>query len=1064
MTFPAAIEGMRDMSGAEGLDRKATHSGCLMPYGMTSRNLRQWWFRETLFLPKIIAPLLCLLIAPAAGASSWAMPSVNGPLTIDGLVDEGIWRQATVLPMQINSYGQAFPQGGETRALVRGQYLCLSAKLPEFGRVVARSTGENPDWWREDLIIWTVHFGAFGKTLTISINPLGAYRVDASPLPRNWSDRPLSESVLGPGYFSTGLMEARRFFHNLTEPLLVSAAVGKNEWSVELAIPISDISNVGFLSAERVRVPRPNAPELRWYWPGPAPGLAFRLPPGDPSVAPPGLVRKIWVSPAVNAVSISSASDAVSDQLASLPHNVWNASERKTLGVDQMWEKSLAVRVQGAALAESRAWENVHSLADWQKFRDPRIVALKASLGTFPERTALHTSVTRRLEYGDGFVLENLIYESRPGLVVTANLYLPANIQGHIPAIVVVHSQHAPKVQMELQDLGMTSARAGTAVLIMDQLGAGERLQSQPWTRESYYSRYAMGEQLYLAGESLMKWMVWDIDRGVDTLLERPYIDPKRIVLLGAVAGGGDPAAVTAALDDRVAAVIPFNFGEASPEDHFTSGPRTYGSEVADPGWGEWESTRCLRLSIADQFFPWLINASVAPRGFIFSFELGWPNGVENEPIWKRYEKVFELSGQQDHLNQVDGFGPFPGPGEVENVGLQHRVKLYPILNRWLDIPIPETQYHNPRPEADLMALTPKAAAERKPKSVSVLAFEIAQTHLARARASRTSLSSSDRLRSLRTSLKEKLGDIDPAPDTRERTIWTKQLSSFSVEAVSLDTAPGISVPLFLIKPNSASAKRMPVVVAFAQGGKEAFLTQRRSDISALLDKGVAVCLVDVRGTGETAPSNNSVSGLENSSTSLAATELMLGTTALGQRLKDARTVVHYLMSRDDIDSKQLLLWGDSFVATNPREGLLDQSVGQQAGPQIIHQSDPLGSLLVLLTALYEDNVRAVAARGGLVSYLSVLEDRFCYVPQDVIIPGILETADISDIVATLAPRAVLLEGFVDGRNRQLTEFELNLQLRPSFGTAQSIPSRLIVRESSAPAGLATWLDGQLSR
>ena len=84
--------------------------------------------------------------------------------------------------------------------------------------------------------------------------------------------------------------------------------------------------------------------------------------------------------------------------------------------------------------------------------------------------------------------------------------------------------------------------------------------------------------------------------------------------------------------------------------------------------------------------------------------------------------------------------------------------------------------------------------------------------------------------------------------------------------------------------------------------------------------------------------------------------------------------------------------------------------------------------------------------------------------PQDVIVPGILETADIGDIVAALAPRAVLLEGFVDGRNRRLTESEVNLQLRPGFGTAQSLPSRLIVRESSAPAGLATWLDGQLSR
>ena len=1011
---------------------------------------------------KFLLPLLCLLLAPAARAASWAVPLVNAPLTIDGLIEEDTWKQAAVLPMQASDYGPAFPQGGETRAMVRGEYLCLSARLPETERVVARSTGENPDWWREDLIIWTVHFKAFSKTLTISINPLGAYRVDDSPLPLSWSDRRLSESVLGPGYFESQLSDAPR--QKLAEPVLVSAAVGKNEWSAEVAIPISDISNVGSLSAERVRVPRPDAPELRWYWPGPAPGLAFHLLAGDPSVEPASVVRKDWTSPAVSAVAVPSASDASSVALASLPNDVWNASERKTLEVNRMWEKNLAVRVKDAALAESSDWKNIHSLTDWQKFRDTRIAALKASLGTFPERTALQTSVTRRLDYGGGFIVENLIYESRPGLVVTANLYLPSKIQGRIPAIVVVHSLHGPKVQMELQDLGMTSAGAGTAVLIMDQLGAGERLQSQPWIHESYFSRYAMGDQLYLAGESLMKWMVWDIDRGVDVLLDRPYIDPKRIVLLGAVAGGGDPAAVTAALDDRIAAVIPFNFGEADPDDHYTGGPRPYGSEIADPGWGEWESTRCLRLSIAGQFFPWLINASVAPRDFIFSFELGWPNGIENEPIWNRYKKVFELSGQQDHLEALDGFGPFPGPGEVENVGLQHRVKIFPILNHWLDIPIPAIQYDNPLPEADLMALTPKAAAERRPKTVSTIAFEIAQTHLAQARASRASLSPSEQLRSLRASLKDRLGDIDPDPNTREKTIWTKQLSGFSVEAVSLDTAPGISVPLFLIKPNSASAGRMPVVVAFAQAGKEGFLAQRRRDISALLDKGFAVALVDVRGTGETAPKDMSSTGRGDPPSSFAATELMLGTTALGQRLRDARTAVHYLMNRSDINSKNLFLWGDSFTPTNPREGLLDRSIGQKAGPQVINQSDPLGSLLAMLTALYEENVRAVAVRGGLVSYLSVLEDRFCYVPPDVIVPGILETADIGDVVAALAPRAVLLEGFVDGRNRQLTESEVNLQLRPGFGAAQSVPSRLIIRESSGPAGLATWLDGQLSR
>ena len=96
--------------------------------------------------------------------------------------------------------------------------------------------------------------------------------------------------------------------------------------------------------------------------------------------------------------------------------------------------------------------------------------------GTFPPRTPLRAEVVRQRDYGDGFALENVIFESRPGLVVTANLYLPSKLTGRIPAIVVVHSHHFPKVQSELQDLGMTWARSGVAVLIMDQLGSGERL------------------------------------------------------------------------------------------------------------------------------------------------------------------------------------------------------------------------------------------------------------------------------------------------------------------------------------------------------------------------------------------------------------------------------------------------------------------------------------------------------------------------------------------------------------------------------------------------------------
>ena len=63
-----------------------------------------------------------------------------------------------------------------------------------------------------------------------------------------------------------------------------------------------------------------------------------------------------------------------------------------------------------------------------------------------------------------------------------------------------------------------------------------------------------------------MGWMVWDIRRGIDLLLRQPGVDPEKLILIGAVAGGGDPAAVAAALDDRVRCVIPFNFGGPQPE------------------------------------------------------------------------------------------------------------------------------------------------------------------------------------------------------------------------------------------------------------------------------------------------------------------------------------------------------------------------------------------------------------------------------------------------------------------------------------------------------------------
>jgi cephalosporin-C deacetylase-like acetyl esterase len=908
----------------------------------------------------LIGILTLCAAARATDAAEITIPAVSGSFTIDGKLDDAIWQGARVL--RLSSSDDSLVPGGEVRIATRGNYLCLGARLSEPDRVVAHSTGRNPTWWAEDVVIWNlrVHSSA-GRNLNLSliVNPFGAYELKGSD----------------------------------TIQVLVAAITGPHEWTLEAAIPIEALGRSGFIHVQRVRALRPDAPQLQWDWPASNENATFEL----------AALTKAE-APAAVPVHFSNPSHAKTErppELSWIPDYAWTETQLNQIQPPRMLEVSLRKRMAAVAEKEKAAWRQVDSREGWERFRDLRLATLRDWMGPMPERAPLRTAVTRTADYGDGFTIENLVFESRPHLLVNANLYRPSHVSGKIPAIIVVHSHHAPKTQSELQDLGMTWARSGTAVLIMDQLCAGERSQSQPWPRESYYGRYAIGNQLLLAGESLMKWMVWDLMRGIDVLLERPDIDPARVILLGAVAGGGDPAAVTAALDQRVAAVIPFNFGEAGPEEHYTLGPRAYDFDTAWPGWGEWEATRSLPRSAVDQFFPWFLCASVAPRPFLYSFEIAWPADVEHEPAWARYKKVFQLYGRPDHLGEVHGFGPFPGPGECTNVGVLLRKRIYPVLKRWFNMPVPAAEYHETLPDAALMCMTPAVAAERHPQPASALALEMTRSGISR---------SAD----LKAELRRKLGDIEPRQTPSTTLLWNRTARGIAVQAIAIDSELGITLPVYVLKPAGGISSRLPVVAGIAQAGKAQFLSQRGTEVVTLLQSGVAVCLPDVRGIGELAPTSSRGPGAMD----LAATEFMLGETLPGAQLKDLRTVVRYLASRPDIDPQRIAVWGDSFAETNGPEFQFDQSEMQENGPIAQQQAEPLGPLLALLAGLYEDRVAAVVARGGLVSFRSVLEDRFAHIPQDVIVPGILKVADIPEILEALKPRPVLVDRVVDGRNR----------------------------------------------
>ena len=72
-----------------------------------------------------------------------------------------------------------------------------------------------------------------------------------------------------------------------------------------------------------------------------------------------------------------------------------------------------------------------------------------------------------------------------------------------------------------------------------------------------------------------------------------------------------------------------------------------------------------------------------------------------------------------------------------------------------------------------------------------------------------------------------------------------------AVEQVVLETEPGILVPLLILKSDQDKTPR-PVVLGLSQSGKAGFLRERSTTLAQLVKGGAAVCLPDLRGTGET--------------------------------------------------------------------------------------------------------------------------------------------------------------------------------------------------------------------
>lgn len=215
---------------------------------------------------------------------------------------------------------------------------------------------------------------------------------------------------------------------------------------------------------------------------------------------------------------------------------------------------------------------DVPSLSDWQARREALRQELfeMLSLSPQPVRTDLKPVVTSQV-VEDEFTVENLHFQSMPGLYVTGNLYLPKARSKPAPAILYVCG-HAFVItngvsygnKTAYQHHGAWFARNGYVCLTIDTVQLGE-------IQGIHHGTYREGMWWWNArGYSSAGVEAWNCIRAIDYLQERPEVDPERIGVTGR-SGGGAYSWWVAALDERVKAAAPVA-GITDLENHVVDG------------------------------------------------------------------------------------------------------------------------------------------------------------------------------------------------------------------------------------------------------------------------------------------------------------------------------------------------------------------------------------------------------------------------------------------------------------------------------------------------------------
>ena len=240
------------------------------------------------------------------------------------------------------------------------------------------------------------------------------------------------------------------------------------------------------------------------------------------------------------------------------------AEPADTAKADEAIHKYLSAKTK--ELSE-RFMDGAKTKAEWEAKRPKLKEQFLDMLGLWPlpEKTPLKAAVTGKLDRGN-VTIENVHFQSKPGLYVTGNLYRPKTNDKKLPAILYVCG-HSGKGRdgnkTAFQDHGMWFASNGYVCLVVDTLQLGEVAGKHHGTYN--LNRFWWQNRGYTpAGVEC-----WNGIRAIDYLISRPDVDAERIGVTG-ISGGGATTVWIAAADDRVKVAVPVS-GMSDLESYVTN-------------------------------------------------------------------------------------------------------------------------------------------------------------------------------------------------------------------------------------------------------------------------------------------------------------------------------------------------------------------------------------------------------------------------------------------------------------------------------------------------------------